>query len=350
MTDKAFYEQTKGLVGQINAPVVVKRIVAGKFRRYVHMSRLKQLLTPSIVIPNCLDVINVGIGTVQSLLWLIRHRPDVIFMKGGYVCLPIGYAARLLRIPMVLHDSDSRPGLTNRLLSRWASAIVTGFPVENYTYPRSITQYAGVPIGAAFVPYSRERQMAAKRSLGVAPDQFLVVSTGGSLGAKSINDAMVEAAPALLSAGIALYQVTGKLHYDTVSAIKQDDARYTVVPFVYATMADVLGAADVVVARGSATFLQELAGIGKPVIIVPAKQLGDQQKNARVYQDAGAGIIMNDDELNGETLTRAVLDLFHDQTKRTALAEALHQFAKPEAAKQTARAIAAAALSTRQRP
>ena len=116
--DKAFASQSRGLMQHAAVPVQVRTIAAGKFRRYQHLSVVRQLLMPSIVLANILDIFKILAGICQSL-WLVLHvRPDVIFAKGGFVCLPVGIAARCLRVPVVIHDSDARPGLTNRVMAR----------------------------------------------------------------------------------------------------------------------------------------------------------------------------------------------------------------------------------------
>jgi hypothetical protein len=96
--DKGFLEQSRGIMAHATVPVVVKTITAGKLRRYAHMSRLRQLLTPSIVGKNIIDSFKIGIGFVQSVALLRREKPDVIFAKGGFVCLPLGAAAHMLRV------------------------------------------------------------------------------------------------------------------------------------------------------------------------------------------------------------------------------------------------------------
>ena len=86
----------------------------------------------------------VGCGFVQSLVKLLIWRPDVVFTKGGFVCLPVGLSAKILGIPLVIHDSDAHPGLTNRILAKWAKSIGTGAPLKHYPYPAAITRYVGI--------------------------------------------------------------------------------------------------------------------------------------------------------------------------------------------------------------
>lgn len=332
-------------MGQVAVPVSVYVISAGKFRRYRHLSIARQLLMPSIVIPNLVDVFKTLRGVWQSFWLLGRLKPDVVFAKGGFVCLPVGIAARWRRIPVVIHDSDARPGMTNKLLASHATVIATGFPTENYSYDPAITHYTGVPIGRAFHSYSSQDQGNAKEHLGFSGDKPLVVTTGGGLGARSINRAISESANELTSAGIQILQITGKAHFDEIGAgAGKVLPGYVRVAFVDRDMANVLGAADLVVARGSATFLQELAGIGKPVIIVPAKQLSDQAKNAATYHAASAGVVMTDDQLTQPgVLRREIMRLLENSDERAQLSAALHSFAKPDAARSVAELVMAAA-------
>lgn len=340
MCDKAFETQSRGLMEQANVPVDVRVITAGKFRRYAHLSKMRQLFMPRIVFANIGDLFKVAAGFFQSLGIIQKTKPDVVFAKGGFVCLPLGMAARIMRVPIVIHDSDVRPGLTNRILSRWATAIATGSPKENYSYKDEITEYTGVPIAGEFTPFSAKQQRLAKQKLGFSPDQPLVVATGGGLGAASINQAVAKAAPALLERGVSIYHVTGKAHYDAVQAEAVRDERYKLTPFVYADMAQVLGAADVVISRASATFLQELAGLGKATIAVPARHLGDQLKNASAFERTGAILALHDKAiLESDALEQAVLKLVDNEALRVELGKKLHEFARPDAATRVARMV-----------
>lgn len=298
----------------------------------------------NIVWHNFIDVFKVGIGFLQSIVLLLRFRPDVVFAKGGYVCLPLGLAARLLRYPLVIHDSDMRPGLTNRILARYATSIATGSPLKNYPYDPARSHYIGVPIGDAFSVVTAAQQQQYKEALGVTATTPLIVATGGGLGAHSINVALVKIATALSKRGIAVYHVTGAAHYDSIAPQVTGISGYQAVPFVYEKMHEVLGAADVVISRASATFLQELAGLGKAVIAVPSRQLGDQLQNAEVYKQSDAAIIMTDDEIShGQELETVIVELISDTARRRQLGEALHAYARPNAASDLAQLIKNAA-------
>lgn len=337
--DKAFEQQSRGIMATLPFPVEITTIPSGKLRRYAHFSWWHYIRHFSIVLHNVVDMLKTAAGFFAALWIIMRFRPDVVFAKGGYVCLPVGMAARLLRVPLVIHDSDVRPGLTNKVLARFAAAIGTGMPLEHYDYKRSISHYVGVPISPDIVPTTPGLQTLYREELGLALDSKLVVAVGGGLGSVVINHATIEAAKRVSpDAGVLYYNVTGVGNIDTAREQAGDTAAYQAVPFIYSDMHKVLGAADVVVTRASATTLQELAGLQKAVIAVPAKQLGDQQQNAQFYAQYDAVVALRDDTLTQE-LPGVVNGLLADDARRAELAHNLHAFAKPTAARDMATLI-----------
>ena len=331
-------------MGHVSVPVTVKTIVAGKFRRYANLSLWQHLTTWQIVARTAADIFKIVIGFFQSLWILLRFRPDVVFAKGGYVCMPMGLAARVLGYPLVIHDSDTRPGLTNRVLSRFATTITTGAPLENYQYDKRKSHYVGVPIDASFRPVTPQEQEKYKKGLGVDPKKKLVVAFGGGLGAQSINDAMPALAKALQADDATVYNITGKMKIERAEQMGRGIGNYIAVPFVYEGMFKVLAAADMVITRASATSLQELAGLAKPVVVVPATHLGDQQKNAKVFAAAGAVRVLSDHDLTQSGMVgELVKKLLSSKKERERLAASLHAFARPDAARDLAQFIAKAA-------
>lgn len=277
---------------------------------------------------------------MQSLVKLILWRPDVVFTKGGFVCLPVGLAARVLGIPLVIHDSDAHPGLTNRILSRWATAIATGAPLEHYSYNPAIARYVGIPIASDFKPFTPDEQAAAKRSLGFDSDVPLVVVTGGGLGAQRVNDATVAALPELLPyASVSLVSGTGQYEQLLKITPKNDD-RFQLHAFISNGMATMLGAADVVVARAGATTILELAALAKPTILIPNGFLtgGHQLKNAAVYAEAGAVELVVEDTMMtiNSHLPKTITNLLADTKRSSDMAARFHEFSRPNAARDMA--------------
>lgn len=333
---------------QFDSTIKVETITSGKLRRYHHLTIWQQLLKfRTIVLPNIIDMVKVAIGFIESFVRLVQWRPDVVFTKGGFVCLPIGLAARVLGIPLVIHDSDAHPGLTNRMLARWATAIGTGAPLKFYNYPATKAQYVGVPVRADFAPYTLLEQQAAKRALGFTPERPLIVITGGGLGAKRLNMAVATSLDELLPRTNVIL-ISGQAPYDEMNALTpQDDPRYQLHAFVSKGMAEMLGAADIVIARAGATTIVELAALAKPTILVPNGYLtgGHQLKNAAVYAEKGAVVVIDEEELEKrpELLVDAVLNLLADPARMQAMGKAFYAFAKPDAAKDMAEMILAAA-------
>lgn len=297
-----------------------------------------------IVFPNIRDGFFVGVGMVESVVRLMLWRPDVVFTKGGFVCLPIGMAAHLLRIPLVIHDSDAHPGLTNRVLAKWATSIATGAPLKFYPYPLSRSHYVGVPVANEFAqPLNDEQRRTAKVSLGFDPSRPLIVITGGGLGAKRLNDATMEILPALLEQTNVLL-VSGDGQYDELASSPLiGDARFQLHAFVSQGMATMLGAADLVVARAGATTILELAGLAKPTILVPNAFLtgGHQLKNAAVYAEKGAVSVVTEEDIEKSPtiLLDEIFNILSDHDRAASMGHAFRQFAKPDAAKEVAKLV-----------
>lgn len=346
--DRKFSKQARNVMAGFDNTVRVDVITSGKLRRYHNLSVLRQLLRfRTIVWPNFVDAIKVCIGFAQSLVKLMAWRPDVIFTKGGYVCMPVGLAAHVLHIPLVIHDSDAHPGLTNRVLARWADRIGTGAPLEYYPYPKSISRYVGVPIREGFKPYDEHKRRQVKERLGFVSSRPLVVVTGGGLGAERLNNAVTDSAIELTQITNVIL-ITGAGQYTEIRRkLPEDTDRIKVYDFVSDGMIDMLGAADVVVARAGATTILELAALAKPTILVPNGFLtgGHQIKNAKVYEDKGAVRVL--DEMQMEKTPQILIDeikaIIDSPDVAQRMGKAFLSFAHPDAAKDMASMILDAA-------
>lgn len=328
----------------IDGAIKVESIVAGKLRRYHKLSIIRQMLqVRTIVLPNIIDFFKLLAGFIQSVIKLVVWRPDVVFSKGGFVCLPVGLAATLLRIPLVIHDSDAHPGLTSRILSRWATTIATGAPLKFYSYPKERSHYIGIPVMSPPKPVSQARQRREKESFGFSQHEPLVVVTGGGLGAAALNEAVIETLDDLLSfTAVAL--VAGKANQETLAAQVKRHRNIRVYGYLPPQeMQRLLSAADIVVSRAGATTLLELAALGKPSVIIPNENLtgGHQIKNAAVYAKAKAIIVLENAriETNPRALTSTLDTTLLNATLTRRLSTNIRSFAKPDAAKDMARLI-----------
>lgn len=338
----------------------VRKVWAGKFRRYAGWTWQDWFKNWNIVLKD-LVFGNIGgffgfVGGLMQSFWrllLPSRRPDVIFLKGGFVGLPVGLVARLFRIPYIVHESDVVPGLANRLLMRHATVVATGF--AELAGAKDVVQ-VGTPVAPEFKSVSEVKQKTLKKTFGFDPERPLVVVTGGSQGALSIDEAMMEILPEMLkftSVGL----VAGRKHYENMVELKKyeewDKAKlqsnFRMWEFNSA-MHELMGAADVVVSRAGATTIAELAALEKAVILIPYELLpgGHQTKNAEKLQEAKAVVVIPDEKMRQQPglLLEEVRHLVRSPRERRELAERLHAEAKLDAALRLARVVLEVGEST----
>jgi UDP-N-acetylglucosamine--N-acetylmuramyl-(pentapeptide) pyrophosphoryl-undecaprenol N-acetylglucosamine transferase len=262
-------------------------------------------------------------------------RPDAVLGAGGYVAGPVGVAAAIERVPMVLAEADSHLGLTNRLLARWARRVCLAFPISG----RSGSRY--LVTGRAVPPPATDRA-AARRRFGLGDEEVCVLVFGGSLGARSINEAAVEALP---GAPFRVLHACGTRDYPALrerlgsSPPPNYDLREYITPF-----GEALLASDLCVARsGSSIF--EIAAHGRPAILVPYPHAtGDHQTaNARWMQRAGAAVVVPDAELTPARLLSEIDGLLADHARLEAMGRASASLGRPQAAQEIADEVLAAA-------
>ena len=348
-TDKKYYKNARKITVENGMDLRIRKVVAGKLRRYTNYTFMMYLQHFDVVLKNIRDVFKNIFGFFQSFFRLISNRPDVIFFKGGYVCLPVGTAAKVLRIPYVIHDSDAAPGLTNRLLAKRAAKIATGMPLEYYSYPADKAEWTGIPTSEDFKPVGITKQKALKKELGFDPEEQLLVVTGGSLGAENINVAIREILPSLLKF-TSVMLVAGRERYPEMLDLKEyekwDDGKlvsnFRMVKFS-SEMHKLFGAADIVVSRAGASTMTELSSMAKTVIMVPNEKLPGyhQVKNARAYEKANAVVVVEDSVMRNdpEKLLNAIRKLSKDEEKRSELAKNLRGFVKDNAAENLANTV-----------
>ncbi|MFZ2544628.1 MAG: glycosyltransferase [Candidatus Saccharimonadales bacterium] len=345
--DTNFAPQARSIMSEYDSSVRVQTILSGKFRRYHHLTKLQHLTIPSVVFPNIRDAFFVLFGVIQSVFRLIVWRPNVVFAKGGYVCLPVGWAAWLLRIPLVIHDSDAHPGLTNRLLAPMAKRIMTGVSLDHYNYPVEKSTYIGVPIDSHFEPISEVQRREVKQKFGFDPKRPLTVFVGGGNGAKQINDNVALHLSELI-AFTNVMLLSGAKQYDELRSLTPpDNSHFRLEAFIPPIgIAKLLAAADVVVARPGASTLLELAALSKPTIVIPSKRLIWHVKHAKLYVDMQAVYPLDEDqftETGDRSLVLAVKRLVEDTALREKLGKNLHALARPHAASDMASIIVRAA-------
>lgn len=318
------------------------RILAGKFRRY-HGEGLKQLLDLRTLFFNLRDLFYFLLGTLQSLALMRRVRPDIVFVKGGFVGVPVGLAAAFWRIPYVTHDSDAIPGLANRIIARWARLHAVALPAALYkSYPPSKTVTTGVPIAADYEHVTPTARREFRKQLGLPEQGRVLLITGGGLGARVINNAAVAAASGLLKSfpDLTIVHATGQQLFAEVdkaySSLSQlERSRVMATPFAN-DLYRYSGAADVVLARAGATNMAELAAQGVATVVVPSPFLagGHQLRNAESLERQHAVKVLQEHELRDAPvlLRDTITELLSNDKERLELGKRLHALANPRAA------------------
>jgi UDP-N-acetylglucosamine--N-acetylmuramyl-(pentapeptide) pyrophosphoryl-undecaprenol N-acetylglucosamine transferase len=268
-----------------------------------------------------------GVAFLRARALLRELRPDAVLGGGGYVAGPVGLAALTLRIPLVLSEADSHLGLTNRVLARGARRVCLAFALAGRDGPRY--RVTGRP-----TPPAREDREGARERLGLAAGERCVLVFGGSLGARSINLAAVEA---FSDVGVRVLHVAGRRDYPELAA-RELPAGYDLREYLdLDEFGDALAAADLVVARAGGSVF-EIAAQGVPAILVPYPHASadHQTANARWMAEAGAAVVIADGELNAGRLAREVAELLGDGERLASMASASKGLARPDAAREIA--------------
>ncbi|MHB2016097.1 MAG: undecaprenyldiphospho-muramoylpentapeptide beta-N-acetylglucosaminyltransferase [Candidatus Xenobia bacterium] len=274
-----------------------------------------------------LALLESGVGFMQSRQVLKEFRPDVVVGTGGYVSAPIVAAAASAGIPVVLLEANVVAGKTVRLLSRFARRICASFEDSLAELPRDKTVVTGNPVRPEIMERTRRE---GRERLGLPQDGFVLLVTGASQGARSINEAVVQALPHWQP--LHVLHLTGRSHFDTVRA-QTEGVSPNYHPVAYQEdMASAYAAADLIVCRAGATTLAELTCRGLPAIMVPYPFAADnhQEQNARRLEKRGACVVVADRGAR-ERLGEVVLELYRDAERRRVMAEASQALGRPRA-------------------
>ncbi len=318
-------------------------ITAGKFRRNQADSKIAKLLNPATLGPNVRDIGRTVQGLAGAMRILHKFKPDVVLAKGGFVAFPVGLAAHYLRIPFVIHESDVTPGLGSRVLGKWADKIAVGFPVASYhDFDRSRLVFTGNPVRPELLTAHRLEGMTKFKLEEKLPVVFV---TGGSGGARQINEVLVRALPQLLEFCQVIH-LTGDRDYERVrfdlsrlDKLKHAE-RYHPYGFLMAEMGMAFAAADIVIARAGATTISELAALRKPTVLIPNYEMaGHQVMNARLLARRGAVRVLDGSKLTPQILAGEVKRLVGDEDEQKRLSKAIGELAKPEAARELAELV-----------
>jgi UDP-N-acetylglucosamine--N-acetylmuramyl-(pentapeptide) pyrophosphoryl-undecaprenol N-acetylglucosamine transferase len=305
------------------------RTPAGKRRRYASLR-------------NFLDIWKTFFGVFIAIFRLFVIYPDVIMSKGSYTSVPVTIAGWLLRIPIVVHESDAVPGSANKMASHFARYVAVSYPGTAEHFPTEKTAHTGIPIRTELLvgPAAGKGQ-----ELGFAPGLPVILILGGSQGAERINELILRTLDKLLLNFSVVHQ-TGKSHFDITTAsarglIPDQEllSHYHPVAFLEATaLNEVMHTADLIISRAGSGTIFEISIHAKPAILIPIPEeiSHDQRTNAYAYARRGAATVMEEHNLEAGLLAAEINRIMGDKGMYQSMQEAARTFAPRDAGEKLA--------------
>lgn len=316
-------------------------VPAGKMRRYAS-------------IRNVTDLFVTFAGIISAVITLFRLYPDVVMSKGGYASVPTVLAARLLGIPVVIHESDAKPGRANLLAAKFAKKIAISFESAAAFFPKKVQSKiarTGIPIRKALTRVETE---GAQQYLGLEKQIPTILILGGSQGAMKINEAVISALPDLVSFANIIHQ-TGRANFKEVSTIAQvvlgkdsNASRYHPIDYLSEiSLQRSAGIADVVVSRAGANSIAEIGLWKKPAILIPIPESvsHDQRSNAYGYAQTGAAVVIEEENLTPHLIVSEIQRIVKDPELGKRMAASAEGFTDPDAARILAHELLALSLA-----
>ncbi|KUO52482.1 MAG: hypothetical protein APF76_05465 [Desulfitibacter sp. BRH_c19] len=280
-------------------------------------------------------------GLGQSFKIISEFKPDAIVSTGGYVAGPVAWVGSQMGVPLMLHEQNSYPGITNKLLARRAKRICLTFKdSKQYFKDKSKLRLTGLPIRSEILKVSKK---GSYKRLGLDPRMKTVLITGGSRGAWSINNAIAKSMAELIKIkNTQFIFITGEASYlETTETIKkqginlEDMGNITIKPYIH-NMEDAIGIADLVIGRAGATFLAEITALGIPAILVPYPWATEnhQEHNARSLVKNGAAILIKDHDLTSNNLLKELDNLLLNEKRLLSMKKASQELGEPHALKK----------------
>lgn len=312
----------KGRMEMEKVPAAGYRIEGLDIAGFQRSLSAKNLSFPFKVLKSLLDARDI----------ITRFQPDIAVGVGGYASGPTLFAASLKGIPTVIQEQNSYPGITNKILSRKARKICVAYPGMERFFPADKMVYTGNPVRETIA-----RELPSKHEAcqfyGLDPSKPVILSFGGSLGARTLNVSVEASLQRWVQEGAQLLWQTGSFYYNDIYTRwkEQLPAGVRIMEFIR-EMHMAYAAADVIISRAGALSISELCIVGKATVLVPSPNVAEdhQTKNARALTDKGAALMLTDEEAP-ERLAEAVSKLLKDERQRTEMGQAIRQFAKPNA-------------------
>ncbi|MEI6479709.1 MAG: UDP-N-acetylglucosamine--N-acetylmuramyl-(pentapeptide) pyrophosphoryl-undecaprenol N-acetylglucosamine transferase [bacterium] len=309
--------------------ISIHNIAPSKLRRYFD-------------IQNIIDIPKFFFGILQALVKLYFEMPDVIFSKGGPGALPVIIAAKWYMIPIVIHESDAVPGLTNRISAKFAKRVLLSFEESAQYFSAKKARVVGNPVRRELTGDMGDMP-AIKRGMQLDPNKINILVLGGSQGSTRINLFILESLPTFLT-DMQITHQTGDLNFDEIQSqassilMGLDSAtRAHYHPFPYFAqnrMREALGSADIVISRAGSGAIFEIAALGRPSILIPLSDSANdhQKENAYSYSKTGAAQVVEESNLTTNLVLSLIHSMLKDENKIKSIEMAAKNFFKPRAA------------------
>lgn len=322
-------EMEKRIMQENSIPT--KYIMSGKIRRYFSFS-------------NVSDFFKIPIGILQSLWYLLWYMPDVIFSKGGYVSVPVAFAAWVYMIPILTHESDAMPGLANRIIGVLSERIAVSYPHTKKYFDEKKVLLTGNPIRSDI---NKGNRSAILDKFNLTESRPVILVLGGSQGARNINLAITSVLAELLKIAQVIHQ-TGESNYDeTIKlaravGVKEGRDGYHPIAFLDLTdMKNSLSAADLVISRAGANSISEIAANGKPAILIPLPTAANnhQGMNAYFITEKGGAVVLEESNIGKNMLVGKVNKILNDKELQAKLSKNIKEFYHADAALKIAQGV-----------
>jgi len=308
-----------------------RAILAGKLRRYFSIWTI-------------FDFLKIPIGLLQSFWYLYIWMPDVIFSKGGYGSMPVVLVSWLFRIPILIHESDTIPGLANRWVAKFSQRIALSFASTKEYFPLEKTALTGNPVRLELIQIclltDDKMKEEAKGIFGLIGQKPVIFILGGSQGARKLNEFILQVLPQLLEKYEIIHQCGRKNYQQVEKAIKQSPSpAYHFFPFLNENQ---MGAAyllaDLVISRAGAGSIFETAACAKPSILIPIPQAASdhQRKNAFAYARVGATVVLEQANLTSNLFLSKISQILDNPELAQKMSQSAQNFYEPEAAQKIA--------------
>ncbi|QTD42014.1 undecaprenyldiphospho-muramoylpentapeptide beta-N-acetylglucosaminyltransferase [Sporosarcina sp. Te-1] len=301
------------LIGERRPEVTYHAIQSGKLRRYFSMK-------------NFTDPFKVGTGVLQAFSILKKLKPEIVFSKGGFVSVPVAIAARMARVPVVVHESDVTPGLANKLALPMSSHIFTVFEETLKYVPAGKSTCTGPVIRPELFRGDREEGL---RIAGLTGSKPVVLIMGGSQGSVVLNEAVRNEIGRIAEK----FEVIHLCGRGNVDETKKQIKGYSQYEYVTDALPHLLAASDFAVSRAGSNAIFELLAVQKPMLLVPlsaAKSRGDQILNASLFQSLGVAHVITEEELEKVQLSHLLSSLASEKDQLIANMKKYAQTKSPE--------------------